>query len=60
MSRYFEGNSHPDETVINGVLNYELVAHSLIVFMSDEENGTDLMKKCYRELEKIMHSHAAR
>jgi len=60
MSKYFDGNSYTGETVIDGILNYELVAHSLIAFMSDEENGADLMKKCYRELESIMHRHVTR
>ena len=54
MSKYFDCNSYPEETVLDdGSFNYELVSHSLIAFMSDRSTGPDVMRKCYNAIESI-------
>ena len=56
MSKYFNCVDFEDEAVLNdGSLNYELVAHHFIEFMSGEDNAPELIEKCYHALEWIMH-----
>ena len=58
MSKYFDCNRYPEEvTLDDGSFNYELVSHSLIAFVSDRSTGPDVMRKCYRAIESVMHAN---
>ena len=57
MSKYFDCDKHESEDSVlsDGAFNYELWAHYMIAYMSDNDYDDAALEECFKRVQEIMH-----
>jgi len=57
MSKYFDCDNHEDEASVlsDGTFNFELWAHYMIAYMSDNDYDDGALEECFQRVQEIMH-----